>query len=179
MVNLIALKSDRKWCETTPIRPIIASHLANVIFQNTTFLVSHFGSVEELLCPWTFASSTLPLLPCTSPEWTFLPTHTLILLPDNPSLWDGLLPHHQQNKCRWSHLHELWTGPSWRSPWFHALDLVAWSCCSLNMHLHNLFTNSQWVPCHSVITRPSRIYIKVWPQTKFVHALQAPLLHIC
>ena len=107
-------------------------------------------------CP--FASSTLPLLPWTSPEWTFQPTQTLILLPGNRRLRDGLPPHHQQNKCRWSHLHELWTGPYWRSPWFHALDLVAWSCCSPNLHLHNLFTNSQWVPCPSVIARPSRIW---------------------
>ena len=43
----------------------------------------------------------------TSPEWTFQPTETLILLPGSPSLRDGLPPHHQQNKCRWWHLHEL------------------------------------------------------------------------
>ena len=57
------------------------------------------------------ASSTHPLLHSTFLEWTFLPTQTRILLPGSPRLQDGLPPHHQQNKCRWSHLHELWTGP--------------------------------------------------------------------
>ena len=37
MVNLMAPKSDRKWCETTPIWPITTSHLAMRAFRATTF----------------------------------------------------------------------------------------------------------------------------------------------
>jgi hypothetical protein len=44
-------QSDRKWCETTPIRPIIASHLAMRSCPTTTFTISHFGSAQEPLCP--------------------------------------------------------------------------------------------------------------------------------
>ena len=34
MVNLMALNNDHKWCETTPIRPIIASHhMVNIFCQ--------------------------------------------------------------------------------------------------------------------------------------------------
>ena len=47
----MAPKSDRKWCETTPIQPIIASHLAVRPFLATTFPISHFGFVQEPLCP--------------------------------------------------------------------------------------------------------------------------------
>ena len=36
-------KSDRKWCETTPIRPIIASHLAVRPFWATTFQLAILG----------------------------------------------------------------------------------------------------------------------------------------
>ena len=50
MVEL-APKSDRKWCETTPIGPIIASHLAMHPFQATNFPISHFGCAQESLYP--------------------------------------------------------------------------------------------------------------------------------
>ena len=42
-VNLMAPKSDRKWCETTYVQPIIASHLPMRPFRATTFPMSHFG----------------------------------------------------------------------------------------------------------------------------------------
>ena len=48
-------KSDRKRCETTPIRPIIASHLAVRPFRTTTFPVSHFVSAQEPPCPYSSA----------------------------------------------------------------------------------------------------------------------------
>ena len=51
MVNLMAPKSDRKWCETTLIWPIIASHLVVRPFWATTFPISHFESAQEPLCP--------------------------------------------------------------------------------------------------------------------------------
>ena len=115
-----------------------------------------FSSLKNASRP--LASSARRLLPLTSPEWTFQPTQTLILLLGSPRLRDGLPPHHQQKKCRWWHLHELWMGPYWRSPWFHVLDLVASSCCSPNLHLHNQFTNLQWFLCLSVFAQPSRIW---------------------
>ena len=89
---------------------------------------------KELITPTCFFNTSTP------PQ----PTQTLILLPSSHSLWDGLPPHHQQNNYRWWHIRELWTGLSSKTPWFHAPDLVAWSCCSPNLHLHNQFTNSQW-----------------------------------
>ena len=39
----MAPKSDRKWCETTPIWPIIASHLTMCPFRATTFQLAILG----------------------------------------------------------------------------------------------------------------------------------------
>jgi hypothetical protein len=88
--------------------------------------------------------------------WYF--RYRLIIFPSSPRLRNGLPPLHQQNKCRWWHYHELWMRPYWRSPWFHILDSVALSCCSPNLHLLNQFTNSEWVSCPIIISRPSRIW---------------------
>ena len=51
-VNSMTPKSDRKWCEATPI---IASHLAVCPFWSTIFPISHFGSAQEPPCPQSSA----------------------------------------------------------------------------------------------------------------------------
>ena len=51
MANLMALKSDHKWCETIPIRPIIASHLLVRPFWATTFPINHLGSHKNHYAP--------------------------------------------------------------------------------------------------------------------------------
>ena len=55
MVNSMASQSDRKWCETTPIWPIIVFHLSVHHFQATTFTISHCGSEQESLYPKSIA----------------------------------------------------------------------------------------------------------------------------
>ena len=50
-VNSMAPKSDRNWCETTPIQPITAFHLSLHPFQATTFTISHFASILNHLAP--------------------------------------------------------------------------------------------------------------------------------
>ena len=58
MVNSIEPRSDCEWCETSPICPIIASHLSLHPFQVTTFTISHFGSTQESFYP----SSSAPIV---------------------------------------------------------------------------------------------------------------------
>ena len=49
LVNSMTSQSDCKWYETTPIWPIIVSHLSMHPFQATTFTISHCGSEQESL----------------------------------------------------------------------------------------------------------------------------------
>lgn len=48
-VNSIAPKSDPKWCETWPFRPITSSYLSLHPCRPTTFTISHFGSTRITL----------------------------------------------------------------------------------------------------------------------------------
>ena len=158
--------SRRKWVdkysvdqERPPILPCGLSRLAPTsLVRRSWSLKMQASSSRRKNASRQLASSTLQLFFWTSPEYMFLPTPTLIFYPCSPRLRDVLLLYRQQNKCRWSHLHELWTGPFWRSLWFHALDLVACSRCNPNLHLHNLSTNLQSVLCPSILARPSRIW---------------------
>ena len=56
-------KSDWKWCETTPIRPIIASHISLHPFRVTTFIISHYGSTQGIILALVYCinSSHSPL----------------------------------------------------------------------------------------------------------------------
>ena len=47
----MAPKSDRKWCETTPIRPIIASHLAVRPFGPPLFQLAILGPHKNHFAP--------------------------------------------------------------------------------------------------------------------------------
>jgi len=51
----MAPKKDRKWCETTPIQPISASHLSLYPFGSPFFMINHFGSPQESFYSWSSA----------------------------------------------------------------------------------------------------------------------------
>jgi len=55
IINSMTPKSDHKWCETTHIWLITASHLSLHPLQATTFITSHFGSTQESFCLWSSA----------------------------------------------------------------------------------------------------------------------------
>ena len=58
-VNLIMpSKSDHKWCETTPIRPIIVSHLVMLLFGPPLFQLAFLGPHNNHYAP----KSSAPLV---------------------------------------------------------------------------------------------------------------------